>query len=344
MKTHTHHHLHSVRVILFGVLLIAVALVRVDAHNVPRLAENDASHVLAYSTSMSRNALLAENNASRAANGLGAFSLNSQLNNSAQAKAQNMADNNYWAHVAPDGTQPWYFFEAAGYTYSAAGENLAYGFDSSYSVNQGWMNSPAHRANILGDYVDVGYGFVNAPSFQGGEYTIVVAHYGKPLTVAVTTPTISQPTAAPQAPSPTPSSPSSAPASQPAAPNQSSPSTPDTSTPTTPVAQPATTPQASATNPQPSTQSNPPVAVAVGQAKSISVLESIRFGSIPLVAAVSLGVTLAVALGYGLTHRALMRHALATSEHFVVTHPAFDVMALVLAVALILSTTAARLQ
>ena len=72
--------------------------------------------------------LLAENNASRAANGLGAFSLNSQLNNSAQAKAQNMADNNYWAHVAPDGTQPG-IFEAAGYTYSAAGENLAYGFD-----------------------------------------------------------------------------------------------------------------------------------------------------------------------------------------------------------------------
>ena len=176
MKKQTHHHLHAVRVILLGVLLIAVSLVRVNAHSIPGVAKQNGLSVLAYATSISRSALLSENNISRAANGLGAFALTSQLNNSAQAKAQNMADNNYWAHVAPDGTQPWYFFEAAGYNYSAAAENLAYGFDSSFAVNQGWMNSPGHKANILGDYTEVGYGFVDAPNYQGGQYTIVVAH------------------------------------------------------------------------------------------------------------------------------------------------------------------------
>ncbi len=336
-RHNNNHHIHAARVILLGVLLVAVSVVRVDAHSVPGLTKQA---VLAYATSMSRGDLHAAANASRASNGLGAFSLNGQLNNSAQAKAQHMADNNYWAHVAPDGTQPWYFFEAAGYSYQKAGENLAYGFSTSYGANDGWMNSPSHRANILGDYVDVGYGIINSPSFQGGENTIVVAHYG------------TQTSYSPPAPAPTPP-PAPAPAPTATAPSATA-GTPTSPTPVTETAQnpeektPVISPNESSNDPTDDTQAPSSEAAAVpiatGVAKNISVFESMRTGTIPGVAAISLVLTIVTAFGYALTHRALVRHAFATGENFVVAHPTFDALALFLALMLILTTTAARLQ
>lgn len=336
------HHLHAIRALLFGVMLIAVALIRFDGANLPQLARQDsAPAVLSYATSMSRSALLAENNASRAANGLGAFSLNGALNNSAQAKAQHMADNNYWAHVAPDGTQPWYFFEAAGYSYSAAGENLAYGFDTSYAVNQGWMNSAGHRANILGNYVDVGYGIVNVPNYQGGEYTIVVAHYATPYNY--TPPAPVAPAPAPAAPAPSTPEPSatSTPTS-PSTPTQiaSLPATPISPT-QTPALQPTETPNKETATLSPQSA---PAPVSVAAAKNISVLDMLEMGTLSSVGIASLALMVMAAIGYALTHRTLMQHAYATSERFVVSHPTFDIIALTLAMALILTTTAAHLQ
>lgn len=329
------HHIHAFRILLLGVLLVAVSVVRIDANSLPGLTKPS---VLAYASSMSRGDLFAAANASRAANGLGGFSLNGQLNNSAQAKAQHMADGNYWAHVAPDGTQPWYFFEAAGYNYSRAGENLAYGFSTSYATNDGWMNSASHRANILGDYVEVGFGIVNSPGFQGGENTIVVAHYG--TQVSYTPPA---PAPAPAAPAPAPaeaagSSSGSAPA--PATPTaQQQPL--ETSTPTPPLAA-----KPDEKNPEPANQevAMPIAPVATGYIKNVSVLETIKSGAIPKVATASLVLTIITAFGYALSHRALMKHALATSEHFAISHPTFDAFALIVALTLILTTTAAQLQ
>ena len=137
---------------------------------------------LAYSTEMSRSALLSNTNAERLDEGLVALQINSLLNSSAQAKAQDMVNKNYWAHNSPNGDEPWVFFDAAGYIYQKAGENLAYGFTTSAETVQGWMNSPSHRANILdGKYTEVGFGFVNGANFNGsGNQTVVVAHYANP--------------------------------------------------------------------------------------------------------------------------------------------------------------------
>lgn len=333
---HTAHHIHAMRIILLGMLLIAVSIVRIDAHALPRMTKPS---VLAYATSMSRSDLFAAANSSRAANGLGPFTLNGQLNNSAQAKAQHMADNNYWAHVAPDGTQPWYFFEAAGYNYVRAGENLAYGFSTSYATNDGWMNSPSHRANVLGDYIDVGFGIVNSPSFQGGENTIVVAHYG---TQASYTP----PAPAPS-PTPAPTTTQNVQPSSTAAPAPTSqPPTPAAPTPAPSEDAPAPTKvePKEQTNTKEDTVIPPAVPVATGVVKNVSVLETISRGGLPTVAAISLAITMVTALGYALSHRALMKHALATSEQFVISHPTFDALALFVALALILTTTAAHLQ
>ncbi|HVV26161.1 MAG TPA: CAP domain-containing protein [Candidatus Saccharimonadales bacterium] len=143
------------------------------------------SGVLGAQSDFSAAALLTDTNQQRAADHEPNLKLNAQLAAAAQAKANDMAAKNYWSHNSPSGQTPWSFITAAGYHYEAAGENLAYGFNDSADVVSAWMNSPTHRANVLGsDYKDVGFGVVQAPNYQGkGPETIVVAEYGDPAGV-----------------------------------------------------------------------------------------------------------------------------------------------------------------
>lgn len=336
-STNRHYYLHGIRVLLFGVLLSALLIVKLNAVSFTA-AIPQKGNVLAYATSMSRGELLNATNSYRAQNGLGALSSNGLLDSAAQAKAQHMIDNNYWSHVAPDGTQPWFFFDQAGYAYQAAGENLAYGFMTSSAVVDAWMNSASHRANILGDYVDVGFGFVNGANYQNGQYTVVVAHYGKPQQVASPTPAPA-PTAAPTAPSPT---------STPTTPAQT-----PSNTPTTPVESPvADTTGQDAGADEDSTPSTPvstdsdtvvsdqaAVPITTGNAKSVNVLERLQLSSPPAAAIVSIVLTVVAAAGFALTHRSLVRHAVASGEKFVMTHPLFDTLAVSAICVLILTTT-----
>jgi hypothetical protein len=141
-----------------------------------------ASGVLGYATDMTSGGLLSGTNAQRTQNGLGGLSLNSALNQAAQAKANDMVARNYWSHTTPDGQEPWIFINNTGYAYQAAGENLAYGFSTSGETITGWMNSPGHRANILnGNYREVGFGIANGANYQGEEETVVVAMYAQPV-------------------------------------------------------------------------------------------------------------------------------------------------------------------
>jgi len=142
--------------------------------------------VLGDRTNITATQLLADTNTQRATDHELDLQLNSQLTAAAQAKAQDMAARNYWSHNTPDGRTPWSFMTAAGYQFSTAGENLAYGFNSSDAVLNAWMNSPEHRTNILDSkFSNVGFGIANASNYQGdGPETIVVAMYGDPATVA----------------------------------------------------------------------------------------------------------------------------------------------------------------
>lgn len=151
-------------------------------------------NVLSYATEMSPGGLLGASNSQRAANGVGGLTLNALLNQAAQQKANDMVARDYWSHNTPEGNQPWVFIDATGYEYKKAGENLAYGFETSADAITGWMNSPSHRANMLDSAFDeVGFGIANSPNYQNhGEMTVVVAMYGDPY--AAPTP---QPTAAP---------------------------------------------------------------------------------------------------------------------------------------------------
>lgn len=97
---------------------------------------------------------------------------NAALRESACAKAGHMNTEDYFEHVAPDGTQPWSFFEEAGYRYTRAGENLARNFTDDAERVQAWIDSPSHRDNVLGEYEEQGICTV-------GEYT--VEHLGVAL-------------------------------------------------------------------------------------------------------------------------------------------------------------------
>lgn len=333
MKHKKHRQIHAFRLVLLGMLLIAVSAVRIDASSLPSLTKPE---VLAYASNMSRGDLISATNASRASSGLPPLNLNGQLNNSAQAKAQHMADHNYWSHVAPDGTQPWYFFGASGYSYASAGENLAYGFDSGYAVNQGWMNSATHRANILGDYVDVGFGIVNAPGFQGSEQTIVVAHYAKPI--------YSPPPPPPPAVTavePPPSQPQPAPASQPSSAEQA----PQAEQPAQAEESEQSAEETQALTEVLTQEDNLPTApIAVGSVHPVSVFEQIVGGTTPVVAMIGLILALVAGAGFAFAHRPIVRHALTTGQHSMLAHPTLDAVALAIALTLILTTTAAYLH
>jgi hypothetical protein len=153
---------------------------------------HQGTSVLGYATDVSASSLLTDTNTQRNADNEAGLTLSNVLSSAAQAKANDMAKRNYWSHDTPDGATPWSFITKAGYNYEAAGENLAYGFNSSSAILNGWMHSTEHRANILnGNFKQVGFGIANAPNYQGtGPETIVVAMYAEPVTItAASSPT-----------------------------------------------------------------------------------------------------------------------------------------------------------
>jgi uncharacterized protein YkwD len=317
-KTKHHHlrHFHVLRLSCFGMLALGLMTIQVISHI--QTTSAGRGQVLAYATNVSIGDLLAATNSSRAANGLGPLTLDSKLNSSAQAKANDMIAQNYWAHNAPDGTQPWSFFIAAGYNYAKAGENLAYGFDTSAQIEDAWMNSTGHRVNVLGDYADVGFGIANGSGYQGSENTVVVAHYGKK-----------------QAPPPPPSAPTS--------PTQAA----------TPAPQPVAVVPEPAPAPEPTPEPEPvaeapkeevakPVAAQqdLEPSKKVTNFETLLGGQANWAIYASIGVVGLSSIGFAGTHWQLVRRGWRDSRHFILVHPALDTAVIAAALAVILTSAA----
>lgn len=112
--------------------------------------------------------------------GAGKLTENSLLDAAAQLKANDMAAKGYFAHVTPDGQQPWYWISQAGYKYEYAGENLAVNFQDSQDVEQAWMNSPTHHANIVKpQYTEIGIATANG-MYEGKDVVFVVQYFANP--------------------------------------------------------------------------------------------------------------------------------------------------------------------
>lgn len=161
---------------------LAISLVLVALLMLPTSGLTAEGSVLGYATDITTGELHSLSNQERTSRGMSAYRLDSKLSSAATAKAKHMFANDYWAHTAPDGTTPWSFISASGYSYKLAGENLAKDFSTSAGVVNGWMASSGHKANILSStYKDVGYAAVNG-TLQGKKTTLVVAMYGAPVT------------------------------------------------------------------------------------------------------------------------------------------------------------------
>ncbi|HEX2187665.1 MAG TPA: CAP domain-containing protein, partial [Longimicrobiaceae bacterium] len=59
-----------------------------------------------------------------------------------------MALRGFFAHVTPDGVDPWQRLARGGVGYSTAGENIAHGITSGRQAYRLWMDSEPHRRNI----------------------------------------------------------------------------------------------------------------------------------------------------------------------------------------------------
>ncbi|MBD0348079.1 MAG: CAP domain-containing protein [Thermoleophilia bacterium] len=134
-------------------------------------------------------ALVAAINEVRARHGLVALRRSDRLEAAAELHSRNMGRRGVFEHESAGGTPFWkrveQFYASRGFGYWAVGENLIWG-SPELSIDQaiqGWMNSPAHRANMLSrEWREVGLASVrleSAPGVYGGRaVTIVTCDFG----------------------------------------------------------------------------------------------------------------------------------------------------------------------
>lgn len=104
-------------------------------------------------------------NSKRSAAGLALLKVDSEVQNVARAKAQDMVDKNYFSHTSPTYGSPFDMMKSFGIKYKTAGENIAGNSSNTGAVNA-WMNSEGHKANILNSSFNyTGVGVVSSPKY-----------------------------------------------------------------------------------------------------------------------------------------------------------------------------------
>lgn len=104
-------------------------------------------------------------NSSRIERSLRPLIADSRLVVVAQAFAEDLVARSFFDHVSPDGKGLVDRMAAHSVAFRSAGENLAHA-GNAREAHVGLMNSPGHRANILGDFDHVGIGVAMADSDQ----------------------------------------------------------------------------------------------------------------------------------------------------------------------------------
>ncbi|MBA4130727.1 MAG: CAP domain-containing protein [Hyphomicrobium sp.] len=131
-------------------------------------------------------------NAFRRENKLGQVTASPALTKAARAYAAYLAKNNAFSHTA-DNRDVGARATASGYQWCSIGENLAMNLDSrgfetrelARQTVEGWINSPGHKANLLGPhYTEIGVGVVQAPD-KNPKY-IAVQVFGRPQSAKFT--------------------------------------------------------------------------------------------------------------------------------------------------------------
>jgi uncharacterized protein YkwD len=107
----------------------------------------------------------------------------------ARARAEDLARRGYFSHTNPEGLGPNYLVRQAGYILPAfyptapdanSIESLGAGAATPEAAWRNWMNSPPHRAHILGlqpfyaEQVELGIGHAFEPNSQYRHYWAVI--------------------------------------------------------------------------------------------------------------------------------------------------------------------------
>lgn len=101
-------------------------------------------------------------NIERQKEGLSELKASSELQEVAKLKAEDLVNNNYFSHTSPILGTPFEMLKNEGVMYKYAGENLA-GNETGVKAVNAWMNSPAHKDNILdSDYEYTGIAVVDS--------------------------------------------------------------------------------------------------------------------------------------------------------------------------------------
>lgn len=132
-----------------------------------------------FTSRISSKALVSAMNREREARGLQPLRPNRRLSLAAGDRLEDMFELRYFAHVSPDGREPFEVIQERGYAFSEAGENLAAGFASADAVVSAWMKSPGHRENLLSpSFEEVGVAVCDDAPADGMRGHTFVAIYG----------------------------------------------------------------------------------------------------------------------------------------------------------------------
>jgi uncharacterized protein YkwD len=120
-------------------------------------------------SSTSESQLVTLTNRARANAGLRALKVDSTLRSVARWRSKDMITRNYFSHSIPGYGKVWDKLHAIGYCYRVAGENIGWNNYpdnlATAAIQQAFMNSSGHRANILGKAWDViGIGAYKGPT------------------------------------------------------------------------------------------------------------------------------------------------------------------------------------
>jgi uncharacterized protein YkwD len=147
--------MRNVRKVALGV---AVALLAVGGTVAPAAAAWDPGF-----SGPDEQLLFALTNQDRASAGLPALLNDAYLHTKAEWRVQDMGDRNYFSHEIPPGTSMVFvYMQQDGYCFKVAGENIGlsnYDDDvATATIESGFMGSPTHRENILGNWNHMGVG------------------------------------------------------------------------------------------------------------------------------------------------------------------------------------------
>jgi len=136
----------------------------------------------AFAAEITPASVVAEMNVRRAVFGLPPLHADARLEDAAGDRISDMEEQGYWAHISPDGKQPFQWLRPHGYAFHYAGENLASGFDTVEVLVDALMESKGHRENILSPlYHDCGVATIEGSTTGRASGKSVVVLFGRDL-------------------------------------------------------------------------------------------------------------------------------------------------------------------